>query len=91
MMDLLIISAITSVLLIGISWVYHRKKSPLKFIIPLTFLLISIAAIILSFFAGEWTGLGLGMLAFAVFIGSAIALIVTAMISSTSELRKLIK
>ncbi|OZU87526.1 hypothetical protein CIL03_15650 [Virgibacillus indicus] len=87
MINFFIFSIITVILLLGISLFFSKKKSPLRYIIPLTVTLISILFITISFFVGDWTGMGMGLYGFAVFIGSALALILTAFVTSAGDLK----
>lgn len=88
MINFFIVSIITAILLLGISLLFSKRKSPMRYIIPLAATLISILFIAISFLAGDWTGLGLGLYGFAVFIGSALALILTAFVTTAGELKK---
>lgn len=82
---------ITAVILLGCSWVFSRKRSPMRYIIPMIVVFISAVLIIISFIVGEWEGMGLGLHGFAIFIGAAFSLIVTAFISSAKDLKKSLK
>ncbi|PAV29672.1 hypothetical protein CIL05_09875 [Virgibacillus profundi] len=91
MSNFLIISIITAILLLGISFVFSKKKSSMRYIIPLIVTLISVLLIIISFFVSDWTGMGIGLYGFAIFIGSAFALIITAFVTSARDLKKNIR
>jgi len=88
MLPFIIAFTITAIILLGFSWFFSRKRSPMRYILPMIVALISVVLIFLSFVIGEWEGMGLGLFGFAIFIGAAFALIVTAFISSAKDLKK---
>lgn len=80
---------ITVALLLAVSIYFLVKKSPLKYIIPMVGLIISLLLIGISFLAGNgWTGIAMGFNGFAIFIGSAISFILIAMITNILELKR---
>jgi asparagine N-glycosylation enzyme membrane subunit Stt3 len=79
---------ITSIILLGFSWFFSRKRSPMRYILPMIVVVSSAILIFTSFVIGEWEGMGLGLYGFAMFIGAAFSLIVTAFISSAKDLKK---
>jgi len=88
MLPFIITFIITTVTLLGFSWFFSRKKSPMRYILPMIVVLISTTLIFLSFIIGEWEGMGIGLFGFSIFIGAAFSLIVTAFISSAKDLKK---
>ncbi|MFA1820930.1 YesK family protein [Virgibacillus oceani] len=88
MLPFFITFIITTVILLGFSWFFSRKKSPMRYILPMIVVLISTALIFLSFVIGDWEGMGMGVFGFSIFIGAAFSLIVTAFISSAKDLKK---
>jgi hypothetical protein len=88
MLPFFITFIITAIVLLGTSWYFSRKRSPMRYILPIIVVLISITLIFISFIIGEWEGMGIGLYGFALFVGAAFSLIVTAFISSAKDLRK---
>ncbi|WP_164214480.1 YesK family protein [Virgibacillus sp. YIM 98842] len=88
MLPFIIVSIITAIVLLGFNWFFSRKRSPMRYILPMIVVLISIALIFISFVIGEWEGMGIGLYGFAIFIGAALSLIITAFISSAKDLKK---
>lgn len=88
MLPFFITFIITAVILLGFSWFFSRKNSPMRYVLPVIIVLISAVLILISFVIDEWEGMGLGLYGFAMFIGAAFSLIVTAFISSAKDLKK---
>ncbi|WP_431030485.1 YesK family protein [Lysinibacillus sp. LZ02] len=46
----------------------------------LSFLLISVAIVIISFFIGGWSGMGIGLMGLSIFIGTIIGIVLTSLL-----------
>ncbi|GAB3797453.1 YesK family protein [Virgibacillus kimchii] len=88
MLPFFITFIITTVILLAFSWFFSRKKSSMRYMLPMIIVLISAVLIFISFVIGEREGMGLGLYGFAIFIGAAFSLIVTAFVSSARDLKK---
>ncbi|GED04399.1 YesK family protein [Bacillus atrophaeus] len=75
-----LMTAILSVVTIGISLMFKKRKSPLQYGIPSVLMMLSIILLIVSFFVGRWEGLGLGAVSISVLISSIITLIVVSIL-----------
>ncbi|ARW37629.1 hypothetical protein BUN12_3633 [Bacillus amyloliquefaciens] len=75
-----LMTAILSVVTIGISLIFKKRKSPLQYGIPSVLMMLSIILFIVSFFVGRWEGLGLGAVSISVLISSIITLIVVSIL-----------
>ncbi|HWL24140.1 hypothetical protein H7K20_00020 [Priestia aryabhattai] len=73
-MYLIVITTVTCLLLL--SYKLDRTTSSLKYTIPLTAGMISLGVVIISYFYGGLTGMGIGVVNFAIFIGSIISIII---------------
>lgn len=80
-MDLIIITLITSIILIYISWIFHKKNSPFQYVVPLIVAILSVIAIGLSFIVGRWAGMGMGIIGLSFLVASIIALAITSFLS----------
>jgi len=78
----------TAVILLIISLYFQSKKSPLQYFIPIIVIVLSLILIAISFVIDAWEGIGLGTIGFALFIGSAVPFIITAIVANTKELKK---
>ncbi|WP_168746994.1 YesK family protein [Bacillus mojavensis] len=76
MMTLWLMTAIFCVIIVGISLLFKKKKSPLQYGIPSVLMVLSIILFIVSFIVGRWEGIGLGAISVSLFVSSVIALIV---------------
>ncbi|MDX7994433.1 MULTISPECIES: YesK family protein [Bacillus] len=76
MMTLWLMTAIFSVIIVGISLVFKKKKSSLQYGIPSVLMALSIILFIVSFIVGRWEGIGLGAISVSLLVSSVIALIV---------------
>ncbi|MFB4185412.1 YesK family protein [Bacillus velezensis] len=75
-----LMTAILSVVTIGISLMFKKRKSPLQYGIPSVLMMLSIILLIVSFFVGRWEGLGLGAVSISVLISSIITLIIVSIL-----------
>ncbi|WP_430742805.1 YesK family protein [Bacillus atrophaeus] len=75
-----LMTAILSVVTIGISLMFKKRKSPLQYGIPSVLMMLSIILFIVSFVVGRWEGLGLGAISISVLISSIITLIVVSIL-----------
>ncbi|MFD1863238.1 YesK family protein [Planococcus chinensis] len=80
-MDLIIITLVTSIILIYISWMFSKKNSSFQYAVPLIVAILSIITIALSFIVGRWSGMGIGVIGLTFLIASIIALVVTSFLS----------
>ncbi|WP_060681055.1 hypothetical protein [Virgibacillus halodenitrificans] len=81
-----IIAPLTFILLTSLNWFFGRSKSPLAYLFPISVIFISMILIIIAFLINDLEGIGI--IGFALFIGAAVALLITAIISSSKELKK---
>ncbi|MGG3641518.1 YesK family protein [Bacillus gobiensis] len=70
-----LMTALLSVIIIGISLIFNKKKNSLQYGIPSVFMILSIILIIISFMIGRWEGMGLGVVSISLLISSIISLI----------------
>ncbi|TQS75402.1 hypothetical protein DX933_06745 [Ornithinibacillus gellani] len=89
MTGLFIIAGITFIILMGISIYFHTKNSPLKYLIPIIFIMLSFIMIGYSFVIGGFEGMGVGAVGFAIFIGAALAFILTDIVVRVKTFKEL--
>ncbi|MGG0545428.1 YesK family protein [Priestia aryabhattai] len=73
-MYLIVITTVACLLLL--SYKLGRTTSSLKYTISLIAGIVSLSIIIISYFYGGLTGMGIGVVNFAIFIGSIISIII---------------
>lgn len=88
LMQIIITLIVTIAILLSLSIYFLMKKSVLKYIIPIIGLVFSLILIGLSFVIDSWKSMGMDTFGFAIFIGSAISFVITAIIVNIIELRK---
>ncbi|MGE6629198.1 YesK family protein [Bacillus sp. NPDC077027] len=72
-----LMTAILTIIIIGISLIFQKKNSPLHYGFLAILMMVSIILLIISFFVGKWEGLGLGAISVSLLISSVIAIIIT--------------
>ncbi|QXE00873.1 YesK family protein [Terribacillus sp. DMT04] len=70
---------ILTLIIIGISLLF-KNKTAIMFLVPCIFMLLGVVILIVSFIVGRWTGMSLAIISIAVFIASALSLIVLGVI-----------
>ncbi|UDF16406.1 YesK-like family protein [Bacillus pumilus] len=80
-MSFWILTTILTVIILGISLIFKKKKSSFQYGFPSVLMLVSIILLLISFFVGGWEGLGLGAISISLLIASVIALIITSILS----------
>lgn len=84
-MYLIVITTVACLLLL--SYKLGRTTSSLKYTISLIAGIVSLSVVIISYFYGGLTGMGIGVVNFAIFIGAIISIIII----SVSEIIKIKK
>jgi len=59
-----------------------ERTLPIKYVVPLIIEILSFIVFIVSFFIGEWTGMGVGAISFTAFISSLISLIIISVVEA---------
>lgn len=78
----------TFIILASVSIYFQTKNSPLQYMLSIIGIIIGLLIIGISFLNGNWQGLSLGTIGFAIFLGSAMAFIITAIIANMRDLKK---
>ncbi|MFF5994640.1 YesK family protein [Lysinibacillus sp. KU-BSD001] len=75
------ICLVTAIAFFIVAMLLKRKKND-QFIgtIFLSFLLISVTIVIISFFIGGWSGMGIGLMGLSIFIGTIIGIVLTSLL-----------
>lgn len=85
MVSLYITAIILTIVIILLSYISSKKNPALGYVIPVTASLLSIVLFIISFFIGEWSGMGLGAFSITLLISSIIALIVFVIVKTIQK------
>lgn len=80
-MDLIIIGAVISLFLIVFSWIFYKRNSPIQYVIPLIFAILSVIVIIWSFVVGGWGGIGLSAIGLVFLGASVLALLIISLLN----------
>lgn len=87
-MSFWILTTILTVIILGISLIFKKKKSSFQYGFPAVLMMVSIILLLISFFVGGWEGLGLGAISISLLIASVIALIITSILSYFSGMKQ---
>ncbi|MFJ5964157.1 YesK family protein [Bacillus sp. NPDC093026] len=80
-MSFWLMTAILAVIILGGSLIFKKKKSPIQYGFPAIFIMVSLILFMISFFVGEWEGMGLSAISVSLLIASVIALMMTSILS----------
>ncbi|MDV3451203.1 YesK family protein [Bacillus safensis] len=79
-----LLTTILTVIILGFSLIFKKRKSSLQYGFPSVLMMASIILLIISFFVGEWEGLGMGAMSVSLLIASVISLTIISFLSYLS-------